>query len=236
MGLRPHAPLPAGTCFSRPGRRSPTSATVFDARAHPTSCRSSHASGAFAPLLAGTNRCRLRWSSRASPRGRPTSRDLHPSVFRQTFPLARGWEITGRSARAKARASLDDIARTLLVTPRAPVSPVRFAKGPWGTRRHTGPAEIPFGCHLAKGGTVERIEVPSVATEPLRERRIAPSRAPGSGPLHAASERHCSGVHTPFLARHPTAPPSDEASTGSRIDPRSCARPKPLEIRGSQRP
>jgi len=46
-----------------------------DARAHPTSVRSSHASGAFAPLLAGTNRCRLRWSHGASPHRRPANLD-----------------------------------------------------------------------------------------------------------------------------------------------------------------
>jgi len=41
---------------------------------------------------------------------------------------------------------------------------------------------------LTKGCTVERIEVPSAATKPLRERRIAPACAPGPHPLHAASE------------------------------------------------
>jgi len=63
------APVHAPRCqrearFSEPRRCLPTSATFFDARAHPSSVRPSHASGAFAPLLAGTNRCRLRWPPR----------------------------------------------------------------------------------------------------------------------------------------------------------------------------
>lgn len=49
------------------------------------------------------------------------------------------------------------------------------------------PTEIHFGCHPAKGDTVGRIEVPSSASEPLRDRRIAPPCAPGPRLRHAAS-------------------------------------------------
>ena len=47
-----------------------------------TSRRPSHASEAFAPLLAGTNRCRLRWPARTLPYGGPASRDLYTTTLR----------------------------------------------------------------------------------------------------------------------------------------------------------
>jgi hypothetical protein len=53
-----------GLRFSRPRSSLADFCNRYDVRAHPSSCRSSHASGAFAPLLAGTNRCRLRWPLR----------------------------------------------------------------------------------------------------------------------------------------------------------------------------
>jgi len=47
---------------------------------------------------------------------------------------------------------------------------------------------------------VLRIEVPSAAMEPLRDRGIAPSCAPGPGPPHATSlRRYCSGTRAPFV-------------------------------------
>jgi len=97
-GPRPHVPFASGSCFSEPGRRSPTSATSVDARAHPTSCRSSHASEAFAPLLAGTNRCQLRWPGAVLPRRGPANRALHAPAFARGVPLA--W--TKQTARAGA--------------------------------------------------------------------------------------------------------------------------------------
>jgi len=64
LGPRPRAPLPAGINASLSlGVTRRLLQPCYDARAHPSSRRSSRASGAFAPLLAGTNRCRLRWSS-----------------------------------------------------------------------------------------------------------------------------------------------------------------------------
>jgi hypothetical protein len=55
-----HATVASGVRLSGSRCRSPTSAT-FATRGHTRrAIRSSHASGAFAPLLAGTNRCRLR--------------------------------------------------------------------------------------------------------------------------------------------------------------------------------
>jgi hypothetical protein len=67
-----------------------------------TSVRPSHASGAFAPLLAGTNRCRLRWPVDALPPRWPASRDPYTATCVRRVPLAWTGRIAGRDARAKA--------------------------------------------------------------------------------------------------------------------------------------
>jgi hypothetical protein len=153
-----------------------------------SSCRPSHASEAFAPLLAGTNRCQLRWPLHTLPCGRPASRALHAPAFARCVPLAWTRQLHGpeRSREGEARV-LDEATRTLLVTLRAPGSPVRFIPWIWRTWGFIAPAETLLGCSLAKGCAVERVEVPSAAPEPLRERRIAPPCAPGPRPRHAAS-------------------------------------------------
>jgi hypothetical protein len=82
-----------------------------------SSCLSSHASGAFTPLLAGTNRCQLRWPfRRVAAWGGPASRALHTPAFARCVPLA--W--TRQSARAEAleRRSM----RALLTKSRVPSS------------------------------------------------------------------------------------------------------------------
>ena len=81
-----------------------------------SSCRPSHASEAFAPLLAGTNRCQLRWPLHTLPCGEPASRALHTPAFARCAPLA--W--TRQSARAEAleRRSM----RALLTKSRVPSS------------------------------------------------------------------------------------------------------------------
>jgi len=58
-----------------------------DARAHPTSVRPSHASGAFAPLLAGTNRCRLRWSTMRRRTGDLRASIRHAPACARCVPL-----------------------------------------------------------------------------------------------------------------------------------------------------
>jgi len=96
-----------------------------------SSCLSSHASGAFTPLLAGTNRCQLRWPfRRVAAWGAGEPRTAHPGfrTVRSTCVDEAG--CAGRSAREKAETrALDDVARALLVTLRAPGSPVRLALG-----------------------------------------------------------------------------------------------------------
>jgi hypothetical protein len=82
----------------------------------------------------------------------------------------------------------------------------------WSPSRLVGPAEIPLGCHPAKGSTVEEIEVPFAALEPLRERGIAPPCAPGSELCHAASEEALLGSSRAFFAAS-AVPSTDEEST-----------------------
>jgi hypothetical protein len=186
--------------FSGPRHRSPTSATCFcDARAHPTSLRSSHASGAFAPLLAGTNRCRLRWPPRciAAPRAcepRPARLGFHRCV-----PLAWTRQIVGRSARAKAsRALFDDVARALLVALRAPGSPVRLASR-FGEPRGASPRP------RSHSDAAPRRATPSKGSGCLLPRRN-PYASGGwllrarldRGPVTPPPWRHCSGARTPF--------------------------------------
>jgi len=118
------------TRFFEPRRRSPTSATEYDARAHPTSHRSSHASEAFAPLHAGTNRCQLRWPlpmrcRTVGLRAATHTRRLSHVAFRLRGEVGHGSE---HSSEGEPRA-LDDVARALLVVSRAPGSPVRFFVG-----------------------------------------------------------------------------------------------------------
>jgi hypothetical protein len=88
----------------------------------------------------------------------------------------------------------------------------------WRPRAFVAPAETHLGCRPAKGGTVGRIEVPSAAMEPLRERGIAPSRAPGPRPRHAASEEALLESSRAFRTAF-AAPASDEESTLKRLDP-----------------
>jgi hypothetical protein len=113
------------------GPRSPTSATV-STRGHTlTSCLSSHASEAFAPLLAGTNRCQLRWPiRRVAALGAGEPRTARPGFRTVRSTCVDGAVCAGRSAREKVNArALDEVARALLVTLRAPGSPVRFVPG-----------------------------------------------------------------------------------------------------------
>jgi hypothetical protein len=61
-----HAPRCHGTRFSEPRRRSPTSATEFDARTHPTSCRSCEPQSAHAGIH---RRVPLAWTRQVAGRG-----------------------------------------------------------------------------------------------------------------------------------------------------------------------
>jgi len=159
-----------------------------------------------------------------------------PRLSHGAFHLRRRGSCTGRSDREKVKARvLDESARTLLVTLRAPGSPVRFVPWVWKTWGLIAPAETLLGCSLAKGCTVERVEVPSAAPEPLRERRIAPPCAPGPRPRHSASEEALLGGTRAFF-RPLEAPSSDEDGASSGLDPLNQGEPKPRWNDESQRP
>jgi len=222
--------------FSEPRRRSPTSATEFDARTHPTSRRSSRASGTFVPLLAGTNRCQLRWPDRcvAAPGAcepRSASRRLSPSRSTCVEGAEHGPEHSSKGERALL---------TMCACPSRGAPGTRVTGSirrlAWMTWRLLAPAEILLGCNLAKGHTVERIEVPSVAMEPLRERRIAPSCAPGSRLRHAASFGGFARELARLCYRSCLVPSSDEDSTKKRLDLSEQWEPKPHCFDGSQHP
>jgi hypothetical protein len=150
-----------GTRFSEPRCRSQTSATEFDARTHPASCRSSPASEAFtsppAPgrpgkdervmpvALASSVRCRT-----VSLRAAICTRRLAPSRSTCVDEAGRGSEHSWKGDRA-----LLTITRALLVEPRAPGSPVRLTT--WPGR---------------PGGSAHRPRLFSDATS----RKVAPSR------------------------------------------------------------
>lgn len=98
----------------------------IDARAHPTSVRSSHASGAFAPLLAGTNRCRLRWFHGALPHQEPASHGLFAPAFAVAFHLRGRDRLWAEAPEQRQTRGLGRFARALLVALRAPGSPTRL--------------------------------------------------------------------------------------------------------------
>jgi len=185
-----------------------------------SSCRSSLASEAFAPLLAGTNRCQLRWPLRRVA-AVVSRRAAHctPRLSHGAFHLRGRGSCTGRGAREKTEPrALDDVARVLLVTPRAPGSPIRLIPQVWKTWGLVAPAETLLGCNLAKGCAVERVGVPSAAPESLRERRIAPPCAPEPCPRHAASVEALLGGTRAFVCPL-GAPSSDEESASNGLDP-----------------
>jgi len=224
------APVHAPRCqrearLSGPRRSLPTSATIFDARAHQTSVRPSHASGAResrAPLLAGTNGCRLRRPSGALPRRWPASHDSAREGFRQSRSTRVEEGIAGRSVRARrARAS--------------------------STNRACPPRSAP-GTRVA-GSRCPRAGAPrasSLRPRPPSDdapRRAAPSKEPGclssrrdpyaSGgwllrarpdrsPFTPPPERHCSGAHALFSPPPRRLPLTSEAPEAARPpEPRS---------------
>lgn len=110
LGPRPRAPLPREARFSEPRRRPPTSATEFDARTHPTSRRSSHASEAFASLTASTSDAGCVGLPGALPHREPASRNLPTPGFTVAFHL-RGRRRSRAGALEERRTrALDDSA------------------------------------------------------------------------------------------------------------------------------
>jgi len=181
---------------------------VCDARAHPASVSSSHASGAFAPLLAGTNRCRLRRSPRcvAAP-GTSEPRPARDGLTRVAFHLrGRSKSWAGMLERRQTRVLERHRARPPRGVPGTRVTG-STRREVWSPSRLVAPAETHLGCRPAKGDTVGRVEVPSTVPEPLRNRRIAPPCAPGPPLRHAASAEALLGSSRAFFYRSRSACP-----------------------------
>jgi len=155
FGPRPRAPLPPGARFSEPRRRPLTSATEFDARTHPTSRRSSHASKAFTPLHAGTRTVPVALASwcvaapgACEPRSAP--RRLSPPRSTCVDGAVHGPELSSKGVRALL---------TICACPPRGDPGTRVAgsthRQAWTTWRFLAPAETLRGCNLAKGHTFE---------------------------------------------------------------------------------
>jgi len=166
-----------------------------------TSCRSSHASEAFAPLLAGTNRCQLRW-----PPARVAAWEAcEPRTARPGFRTVRSTCVdeavcAGRSAREKARTrALDEIVRALLVTLRAPESPIRLVlrSGKPGDSSHRPRPFLDAASRKAapsrESGCLLPRRHPYASGGLLLRARL--DRAPVTRPPW----RRCSGGHAPLL-------------------------------------
>jgi hypothetical protein len=168
-----------------------------------SSCLSSHASAAFTPLLAGTNRCQLRWPfRRVAAWGAGEPRSAHPGFRTVCSTCVDEAVCAGRGAREKVFArALDEVARALLVTPRAPGSPARFVPGS-GKPGDSSHRPRPF------------LDAASRKATPSRGSRcLLPRRNPyASGglllrarldraPVTRPPWRLCSGGRTPFVAR-----------------------------------
>jgi hypothetical protein len=143
--------------------------------------RSSHASGALAPLHAGINGCRLRWPKDALPHRGPVSRILLTTACARRAPLAWTRQIASRdhSSKGKDARSFDDLARSLLVAPRTPELPTRAMTESGGRPSPFASAKDLSRAGPAKGVAVEKTKVFSSVREPLRERKMAPPCAPG---------------------------------------------------------
>jgi hypothetical protein len=187
-GPRSRTPDAAGRRLPGPRRRSPTSATVTTRGHTLSSRRSSRASGGFRPHYTPAP-----WGAGCvgrSPRRRDG--DLRAAT-RSPWLSPRRPTCVGEAGRGPVRRSEGE--RALLTMSRgpssaayrAPGSPARVPHRPGEPTRWVARIETSVGCPLAKGGTVEKVEVLSDATESLHERGIAPPCAPGPGSHHATS-------------------------------------------------
>jgi hypothetical protein len=174
----------------------------------------------------------------------PASLDLHAPACARRVPLAWTGQNEGRSVRVKAsRALLDDVARALLVAPRAPGSPVRLVMRSGGPRHSSHRPRLLFDAS------------PRRATPSKEPGCLLPRRNPYAsggwllrarldrGPVTPPPKRHCSGTRAPFLpfpqrllltrkaleSARPTGPVGTEAPAGTTGRSR-VARPKPSLI------
>jgi hypothetical protein len=184
-----------------PGPRLPTSATSHDARAHPTSVRSSHASGAFGS--AARRHQPMPVASAAALRRRiagPASHGLHATAFARRVPLAWTWQTAGRSARAKAyaRGSGESCACPPRDASGTRVAGRQRASGPWRSRRSCAPAEIHPRTAPRERRRRRRDRGAFCRDETLtREGWFLRARL-DRGPVTPPPQRHCSRARAPF--------------------------------------
>jgi len=154
-------------------------------------------------------------------------RSVHSDLRAPCSTCVDGTDCGPRRSSKGDRAFLDEFARALLVTPRAPGSPARLGRRPGGPR----PSSV-------------RPRSPSDASP----RRETPSKKPGCllsyrnpyvtggwllrarldrGPFTPPPWRHCSGTVAPFSPPRVRLP-SDEESTRKRLDRSNQGGPKPL--------
>jgi len=122
---RPHVRLPAGRASLNLGAVRRLLQPIVDARAHPFELLCLRTRVRLPPhySLAPTDASCVGRTA-ALPQRWPANRALHAPAFARSVPLAWTKQHTGRSAREKAETrALDDVARALLVTPRASGSP-----------------------------------------------------------------------------------------------------------------
>jgi hypothetical protein len=143
----------------------------------------------LAPLLAGTNRCRLRWLPDASPHREPASHDLLAAACARSAPLAWTGQIMGRRTRERQARCWTNVARALLEALRAPGSPSAVRCEAWRAPPRIAQVEThPVDAASRKDAASGEVEVLSAVPEPVREQRGFPvSCAPGPEPRHAAS-------------------------------------------------
>jgi len=197
-GPRPRAPLPTGDTLLW------TSASLADfcnlkQRAGTPNERSILArEWSFRPATRRHQPMPVALARDTLPHRGPASLDLHAPACARRVPLAWTGQIEGRSVRVKAnRALLDDVARALLVAPRAPGSPARLVMRPGGPRhssdrprllfdaspRRATPSKEP-GCLLphrnpyASGGWLLRARLDRGLVTPPPERHCSETRAP----------------------------------------------------------
>jgi len=144
--LEGRAPVHALRCqretrFSGPRCRLPTSATVKRRASTPYERSILAREWGFRPATRRHQPMPVALARDTLPHRGPASHDLHAPACARRVPLAWTRQIEGRSVRVKAsRALLDDVARALLVAPRAPCVAGSIRHEAWRTPSLAAPA------------------------------------------------------------------------------------------------
>jgi len=120
LGPRPRAPLPWEIALLWASASFADFCNQFDARTHPTSRRSSHASEAFAPLHAGIDGCRLRRPFRCVAAPGACEPHAAHAGFHRRAPLAWMSSLRAGALEERRARSLDDCASPSRAAPGHP--------------------------------------------------------------------------------------------------------------------